>query len=363
MIRLGCALLALAGCGPRGVPAAAPDGGLIWEQLRLRGPVIGEAALVVGPDGTSVLIDVGNDSHEDAIREALAHHTGEEAVDWVVLTHAHADHVGGFDKLFDPAGARPVPVRRGVVVRGGPVGGGANARERAEVDAILADPSFGAPVFALCDAAACPGLWRGALDTPGDEGPTRIPLGDGADLWLLLSNGAIATADGVIPGPPLGVDDSEDENARSLGGALRWGDFSLLFAGDLTGGGKDTPDVETAIAAVAADPWPDRVDVLKLSHHGIRSSTNDAWIARFLHGGPAHALVGANSGYLAAPSSDVLDALAPALDGGRVWASGTGSLVRSHPALVDAGRAVVVSVDGGGADIRVLLREGQGYVE
>src|SRR5690606_7226713 len=106
---------------------------------------------------------------------ALRHHTGEVAVDWVVLTHAHADHLGGFDALFDPADDAPVPIRKGVIVRGGPVGDGANHGERDEVEAILDDPAFDATVTRLCDGDACPGLWRGDLNSPSDDAPSHIP--------------------------------------------------------------------------------------------------------------------------------------------------------------------------------------------
>ncbi|MBW1881035.1 MAG: MBL fold metallo-hydrolase, partial [Deltaproteobacteria bacterium] len=117
-----------------------PPTDLVIEQIRTRAPSIGEATLIVGPDGTSVLIDVANDAHDGAVREAIQTHVGTLRVDWVVLTHYHADHIGGFDALFDPDDKEPVTVARGVVVRGGHVGRGPSAGELEHLEATLTHP-------------------------------------------------------------------------------------------------------------------------------------------------------------------------------------------------------------------------------
>src|SRR5690349_7786688 len=53
-------------CAPPPAPPTAPlrptAGELFYVQLGLGGLSTGEAALIVGPDGTRVLVDVGNDS-------------------------------------------------------------------------------------------------------------------------------------------------------------------------------------------------------------------------------------------------------------------------------------------------------------
>ncbi|MDP7114833.1 MAG: MBL fold metallo-hydrolase [Myxococcota bacterium] len=113
------ALLAV-GCAGGDVDPWAP-GELLIEQIGLTGEAIGEAALVVGPDGTTVLIDVGNDAHAGRVLGALERHGDSAAVDWVLLTHYHADHIGGFDKLFEPSAANdgePTGIRQKVLTRG-----------------------------------------------------------------------------------------------------------------------------------------------------------------------------------------------------------------------------------------------------
>ena len=76
-------------------------------------PKMGEATVVVGPDGTMAWIDVGNDKHAKQIvalvetlnTKWLTPARGYAArkprqVEWVVLTYFHADHGGGLEALL-----------------------------------------------------------------------------------------------------------------------------------------------------------------------------------------------------------------------------------------------------------------------
>src|SRR6185295_6232739 len=102
-------LLLLIGCSSA-PPVTSSAGELTIVQLDLPATSLGESALVVGPDGTTVLIDVGNGSHVDDIFDAL----GTEAVDWVVLPHFHGDHIGAMPMLLHHG----LEVRRGIIHRG-----------------------------------------------------------------------------------------------------------------------------------------------------------------------------------------------------------------------------------------------------
>ena len=73
---------------------------------------IGESMLVVGPGGTRVLLDVGNDDHAAYVSASVQAYTGASDVDAVVLTHFHEDHAGGLGRL---------DVGRGTLVSRGPV--------------------------------------------------------------------------------------------------------------------------------------------------------------------------------------------------------------------------------------------------
>lgn len=278
-------LLAALACAP---PCPEASGALVLRQLGLRGPVPGEATLVALPDGATLLIDVGNDSHDGWIRDRL-----DGPVDHLLLTHAHEDHAGGLDDLGDLLAE--------------------------------AEPIEGLGAFDLGGATLELFLWDGWLRAGGED----------VDL----------TAE--VPGM------AADGNAMSAAGVLRYGAFTYLFAGDLTGGGKGTPDVEGAVAAHAPDVG--RVDLLHLSHHGIDSSTRDDWLDWLLppDGASRNAVVGANSGYLAAPAQPVLDRVGSRLGDGAVWASRTGSLAGEHERLHVADGDVVVAVDDGGGAYRV----------
>ncbi len=304
------------------------DARLTWVQLALDGS-IGEAALIVGPTGRTALIDAGNDSHADAVLAAVQRWTGGHRVDVLVATHFHADHIGGLSALAPDLEVGAL-ISRGLVDLQD-----ANASELEGLGALVEAGTEHRP---LCDEAGCPGL-----DEPVDLGGPTIH-------WL--------AANARDRQGPL-VEGELEENARSVVGVLRWGDFDLLFGGDLTGGGKGTPDVETPLAARApASLWPvDGVEVLQANHHGIRSSTNDAWLDRaFAGGGDRQWLVGAGPGYAAAPHQDLLDAVAPRLGGGRIWASGTGSLAGTHERLTEAEGDVAIIIEANGA---YVVRAGQ----
>src|ERR1051326_8835528 len=69
----------------------------------------GQATLFVSPSGESMLVDTGwgGFNKRDADRIALAaKHAGVKKIDYLVITHYHADHVGGVLQL-----AEKMPIR------------------------------------------------------------------------------------------------------------------------------------------------------------------------------------------------------------------------------------------------------------
>jgi beta-lactamase superfamily II metal-dependent hydrolase len=84
---------------------------------------------------------------------------------------------------------------------------------------------------------------------------------------------------------PLHADDSNGENARSVTAVLAHGSFRMILAGDLTGGGSDTDDVEAFYLPRlprVSDLDARGVDVLHASHHGRNTSSSAAWIDALL---------------------------------------------------------------------------------
>lgn len=325
-------LAALSGCSRDADPVApAAPGELVIAQVGLSG-VIGESTVIVGPDGTTVAIDVGNDAHADAIAGAIDALGGSRQLAAVILTHYHADHIGGFSALFDDPLQADAIVSRGLVDLAG-----ANTSELDQVTAAAAWTHR----IELCGPTTC-------------DLPWSMPLGGGAELVLYAANGQVWDGSAVQTPPVDLPGDDDGENARSIAGVVRYGGFVYGFAGDLTGGGKRTPDVEGAFASLIPDDLvpPRGVDVMHLDHHGIDSSTSDAWIDRMLpaDGATRDAIVGADGGYLGAPGNEVLDRLRDRLGGGAVWAPNVGSLVNERdPVLRVTGSTVVVRVEGDGS--------------
>jgi len=384
---------AVASDGPPSGDGAQADGGgagleLVIEQISILDVLnSGESALIIGPDGTSVLIDVGRGVHASLIREVVDRRLGSRAVDWLIVTHYHVDHVDGVEALFGP-GDEQITVNRGVISRGlysigADIVDNGGFRDFCELHQgeVWAGRIFdlcSGPVAAPCDgsttgnpwaASACAGLTLGDLEDPGDDAegrPSFIDLGGGARLSLLFGNGRVVQDGGVVSaedqGVVIGYGDAENENGRSLGGTLRWGDFSYVFAGDLTGAGdKEVPDVEGFIAARAGGIVDGAggqalipagaLDVAKLSHHGLKSATQQAWVDWLLpdDGHSRNAVVGGSgisTGY--SPSGDVLDRLGPRVGTGYVWITHPGLLAGTHDRRRDANGAVVVKVTDSG---------------
>jgi len=178
--------------------------------------------------------------------------------------------------------------------------------------------------------------WPEVIVGGWESGPVELDLGGGAQVRLLAVDGR------SHDGRTCAVGD--DENARSLLGVLSWGAFDYVFAGDLTGGGKDTPDCEGAYVGTALLP---EADLLHLGHHGIDSATSDAWLDRvFPAGAHRNALVGANLAYGWAPDQAVIDRVVPHLGDGRLWVTRKGAFAGDDDKVVEAHGDVVVRVRG-----------------
>lgn len=364
-------------------------GELTVHQLHLPAgflPKPGESAIVVGPDGTLVLINLGNSNHAELVRdtvrrlntELLVPARGFRArrpleVDWLVLTHVHGDHVGGFEKLL--LRDEPLEVTAGIVHRGlVELGPALNESSFEELCRALGGP-LGDLDRPLCrtgsrpgcnfsqlggtfPATDCPGLLVGDLSDASDDGlrrPTFLPLGGGARLVLTAANAHVSTGDAVVPAAAFGHADDNEENARSLAGVLEHGAFRYHFGGDLTGAGTSgVPDVESHYAGAAAAFYGAAgVDVVHAHHHARKTSSNRALVELLAppDGRARNVIGGVNEFYVGSPHQEVLDAwLADGrLADGWFWVTARAPAAGSHARLVDAAGDVLVQTTDSGA--------------
>jgi competence protein ComEC len=192
----------------------------------------GDAILVRSPGMRWLLVDTGPPagfgSSADPRVMALLEREGVGRVEALVLTHPHLDHIGGAVRLLEE-----LPV--GAVIDPGMARG-----TQAFLDVLEAAQAEGSG-------------WRSAR--PGD----RFPL-DGVELRVVHSLDSAALA---APGS------GDEVNENSLVLHLSFGAFSALLTGD-------APTAAEEAAAELSGP----VDVLKVGHHGSRTSSSRAFLER-----------------------------------------------------------------------------------
>ena len=205
----------------------------------------GQATLVVAPSGQSILVDAGwpTETLRDAERIAAAvKRAGVGTVDYLVITHYHADHVGGMEQL-----ASRVKFRN-VVTHGPTTETGKGA-----------DTMMGTFRSAMAASGA-----KEIVVKPGDT----IPL-KGIDVKVLASNRQLVDTplkaatntlcEGVVPRRA----DTSD-NSASVGMLFTFGQFRFLDLGDMT------QDLEFQMACPVNRIGD--VDLFLTTHHGSGQS-------------------------------------------------------------------------------------------
>lgn len=371
------------------VPGAHPvSGELTIIQLDLPVgaiPQLGEAGVLVGPDGTLVLLDVGNSRHDDDVRNVVrdlnTHWLTPDRgyprlrrpleVDWIVLSHFHSDHIGAMQKLM--TGNDPIEVTQGIVHRGFvDVGAAVTESDYAEVCTLLTGtwshlnrPLCTGASGNVCDVGAlrnpatgCPALSVGNLADASDDvnGTTSfIDLGGGAQMVLIGADGFVSDGTQLHP-MDFGVTDPNEENGRSVIALIRHGGFRYHWAGDLTGSGDPgEPDVESHLIEYArASFYGDLgVDVIHAHHHVRATSSNPAFVEAMapIDGQSRNVIGGVNEAYVLSPYPDVIERWVSdsRLGDGRLWITDTAAGGGTHPSLIVAMDAVTVQTSNRGA--------------
>jgi competence protein ComEC len=270
----------------------APETGLArprapWLRLTAIDVGQGDALLLQFPTGEAMTIDSGGGPGAfdvgDRVVTPAVWALGERRLTWLAVTHDDGDHIGGAVSLTTTFQPREVWEGVPVVVHPG---------------------------------------WQRWRATARSTGAVWRPLQTGDRLEV----GPVTIE---VRNPPL--PDWERRRVRnddSLVLLVRYGDVDLLLAGDVGA------DVEAGLLAGVA---PGALRVLKVAHHGSRTSTSPALLAAFR---PQIALVSAGRGNVFGhPAPAVLARLTAA--GARVYRT-------------DQDGAVIVETDGGEVRVRTM---------
>jgi competence protein ComEC len=262
----GCALLAAIACWIVWLAsaAAATPGTLQIYFIDVEG---GQSTLIVTPQKHTLLIDAGwagdgkgfnpGDPHKarDANRIlAAAHDAGVSQIDYLLITHFHTDHMGGVSEL-----AQLMPIR-GFIDHGSPHPHA--SQTSAETRAAFA-------LYAELRSR----VGRHVEPRPGD----RLPF---KDIDATVVSSAYTTLSAPLPGagaantacPEKALPESDpDENPRSTGVLVQYGNFRFLNVGDLSG--------EPLFKLFCPKNLVGGVDAYETAHHGAADAAEPATLA------------------------------------------------------------------------------------
>jgi competence protein ComEC len=248
---LRACLLALTTTLLAAAPLAAQTGDLKIYFIDVEG---GQSTLFVTPTGQSLLVDTGWGGHEsrDANRiAAAAHSAGLSKIDYVLITHFHADHVGGVPQLV-----AKIPV--GTFIDHGTnreLDHGVVERDFATYQQVLATGKYQRINPKPGDVLPITGIHATVISEDGNVLQTNLPGAGQSNAFCKVS----------APRPA-----DETENARSLGIQIDFGKLRLLDLGDLTW--------DKEMALMCPTNRLGKIDVLIVSHHGWNQSSSPALV-------------------------------------------------------------------------------------
>ena len=191
----------------------------------------GDAILIETGEQT-VLVDTSDLDEREKLKAELKE-AGVTKIDKVILTHPHADHIGGMDVLL-------ADFKVGEVYDNGM-------------------PSTSKIYIRYMKELKNQGIKRHGL-----KAGEVLELGGGA-VFKVLAPAEELVAKGTKQGY------KHDPNNESVIGQLVFGDFKMMFTGDAEG-----PEEKEVLAAM---PGADlRSQVLKAGHHGSKTSSSKEWL-------------------------------------------------------------------------------------
>jgi beta-lactamase superfamily II metal-dependent hydrolase len=211
----------------------------------------GDAELLVSPGGQAVLIDGGLPGSDKIVNPYLQSH-GITRLDYYIVSHYHNDHIGCATKILSP----------------NVVSGLQAAYDRG--DTPTNTDSY-AKAFAADYRTAVSGKRITATTSPSGAATSHGFVLDASSNQPVVIEFVAANGNGRIT-----KSTTINENDFSVAFVVRFGQFSAVLGGDLSGSnGSDYDDIETSLAST----FPGPVSLYKVHHHGSRYSSNTNWLA------------------------------------------------------------------------------------
>lgn len=215
------------------------DAGMLTIRFLWMGPQApeaedkpGDSMILTSPDGKVMVLDAGHPLSIAYVTDALDA-MGVTKIDYLVASHPHIDHVGGFAPLMD----------------------------RYEVGAVYTSPL----------AYTSSSYYRAYMDAIEKKGIRHVIVQDGDTFDFgdsVVVNVYNPTEEALLK-PEDQKNKTEFINNQSLALKFTFGDSTVMLAGDLYVGG------EKAVVA----RWGEALDcdVMKANHHGANTSSSKAW--------------------------------------------------------------------------------------
>jgi competence protein ComEC len=205
-------------------PPTAPTSGELLKVLFLDIGQ-GDATLIRSPGGRTMLIDGGNGASDaDNVILPALQAWGSDRLDVMVITHPDQDHIGGLPRVVEA-----VPVGR-VVLTG----------------QVHTTQTYERLLTAIRDKKLPAVRARGGMSLDFDPSVTT-----------------------AILGPTDALVESDDTNNASIVIRMAYGAVTFLFIGDAE---------ETEEAVILNSGADVHAQILKVGHHGSRSSTSPDWL-------------------------------------------------------------------------------------